>query len=346
MPRGLYIDRPQHVTLKDYDDPPLGDGQYRLRAELASIKHGTQFHIFSGESPFQERRFDTGLRLFVPREQGSANSDTGQFVGNMVVGTVAEVGRAVKRVRAGERVFCYGPARETLTLRENDGELLAEPMAPADALCLDPALMAYAAVRDARVCLGDTVVLFGLGAIGQMAVQLLRLGGCLKVIAVDPVAKRRELAGRLGADLVLDPTACDVALAVRQCLGRGADIAIEASGSYAALGEALRAVRNCARVVMLGYYKGRDSQLELGADCFHNRLDLIVSLPAWENPLREYPLWDNGRLWRTLIEFFKAGRLTSRGVLDPVVDLADSPAAFMRAYHDPAYAVKLGIRFA
>lgn len=345
MPRGLYIDRPGHVTLKEYDDPPLADDQYRLLAELASIKHGTTFHTFSGRSPFQERRFDGDLRLFVPRDPGAAPADAEQFVGNMVVGTVAEVGRGVERVRVGQRVYAYGPARQTLTLRQNEGEPLEPPMTAADALCLDPALMAYAAVRDARVCVGDNVVVVGLGAIGLMIVQLLRLAGCLNVVAADPVARRRELARGFGADPLLDPAGCDVAMEVRQRLGRGADIAIEASGHYAALAAAIRAAGQCARVVTLGYYKGRDSQLELGAEFFHNRLELIASLPAWKNSSREHPLWDNARLVRTLIEMFRAGRLTSRGMLDPVVDLAEAPEAFLRAYRDPAYAVKLGIRF-
>lgn len=346
MPKGLFADRPEHVMFKEYQDPPLGPQQCRLKVELGSIKHGTGFHGFSGHSPFADREFDMNLRLFVPRPGGKKEADgLGQFVGNMIVGQVIETGAEVKRFKVGERVFRYGALTETHTLNEAQGELLEPGLRAADAVCLDPGLYAYGAIRDGRVCLGDNVVLFGLGAIGQMAVQLLRVAGVGKLIAVDPVERRRQLAQTLGADLVLDPAARDVAMCVRQALGRGADLAIEASGHYGALGEALRVVGQCGRVVTIGFYKGRDSQLELGADFFHNRLELIASLPAWDNSLRDAPVWNNARLWRRLIEMFKAGQLTSKGVLDPVVDFADSATAFMRAYRDPSYALKLGVRF-
>jgi len=345
MPKGLYVDRPQHVVLREYDEAPLAGGQYRIRAELGTIKHGTGFHVLSGQSPFADKRFDMDLRLFVPLSPERRGREAAeQFVGNMVVGRVVEVGAGVKRFRLGDRVYCHGPLCETLTLAEADGEPLGG-LDAADAVCLDPALYACGVIRDGRVGLGDEVVLFGLGAIGQMAVQLLRLAGCRRVVAVDPVEKRRLLAATFGADLLLDPSREDVAMRVREYLGHGADVAVEASGHYAALRQAIRAVRQCGRVATCGYYKGADSGLELGADFFHNRLELIASLPAWGNPLRDAPLWDYRRAWRTLAEWFAAGRPTSRGVLQPVVPLEDSPEAFLRAWRDPSYAIKLGVAF-
>lgn len=214
-----------------------------------------------------------------------------------------------------------------------------------DAACLDPAHFAYGVVRDAGVCVGDNVISFGLGAIGLFVVQLLKLAGCLNVISVDPLQKRRQIAEQLGADLVLDPNQCDVALEARRYLGQGADIAIEASGHYAALHDAMRSVGQCGRVATLGYYKGKDTELELGAEWLHNRLELICSLPDWDNPLRDYPLWDRERLYRTLTELFKRKTLSSKRIVDPIVDFSDSARAFMDIYQDPSDAVKLGIRF-
>ncbi|HLG76915.1 MAG TPA: hypothetical protein VKX46_10895, partial [Ktedonobacteraceae bacterium] len=145
---------------------------------------------------------------------------------------------------------------------------------------------------------------------------------------------------------VYDPAVDDVGLAIRALLdGRGADIAIEASGSYRALHGAMRAVRNCARIVTLGYYKGRDSVLELGAEWHHNRLELISSMPVWNNPLREYPLWDIRRLSSSLIAMFIKGQLSSKGIVDPIVSFAEAPAAFLAIYHNPVHAIKLGISF-
>lgn len=103
MPRGLYIDKPQSVALREYEDAPLLGDQVRIRTEFASTKHGTEFHLFSGQSPFGGRYFDPALRLFVG-DDGAKSQDraVGQFVGNMAVGVVSEVGSAATRFGAGD----------------------------------------------------------------------------------------------------------------------------------------------------------------------------------------------------------------------------------------------------
>ena len=104
MPRGLYIDKPQSVALREYEDAPLTEDQLRIRTEFASIKHGTEFHLFSGHSPFGGRYFDPALRLFV-EDDGAKSQDraVGQFVGNMAVGVVTKIGAAVTRFRMSDR---------------------------------------------------------------------------------------------------------------------------------------------------------------------------------------------------------------------------------------------------
>jgi threonine dehydrogenase-like Zn-dependent dehydrogenase len=316
-----------------------------VKTEFASVKHGTLFHLFGGESPFQNRRFDPKLRMFVDTDGSAPGGLVNQFIGNIATGRIIAVGDAVTEFQPGDHVYCYGPACETLTVAWEDVHILEPPMDEVDAVCLDPAVFAYGVIRDARVTVGDNVITFGLGAIGLFVVQLLELAACLDVIAVDPCRKRRKLAERLGAELVLDPTECDVALETRRYLGRGADIAIEASGHYAALRDAMRSVGQCARIATLGYYKGADSGLELGAEWHHNRLELIGSLPAWDNPLREHPVWDLERLYHTLVEMFKRGLLSSKEIVDPIVEFADSAEALMDIFQDPEDAIKLGIRF-
>jgi threonine dehydrogenase-like Zn-dependent dehydrogenase len=256
-----------------------------------------------------------------------------------------ETGKAADRYQVGDSVYCYGPVCETVTKSEESIHPLRPPLNAYDAVCLDPALFAYVVLRDARVCLGDNVVLFGLGAIGLFVAQMLKLVGCLNIIGVDPIKKRRQLARDRGADLVLNPTQCDVALEVRKFLGQGADIAIEASGFYAALRESMRAVRPCARIATLGYYKGAANSIELAAEWHHNRLELIGSMPVWDNPMREHPIWDLDRVQQTLVSMFAKRWLTSADVVEPVVSFPDAAQAFMDIYHDPSDAVKLGIKF-
>jgi len=132
---------------------------------------------------------------------------------------------------------------------------------------------------------------------------------------------------------------------VHQYLNTGADIAIEASGVYKALYEAMRSVRQCGRIVTLGYYKGKDQELALGREWMHNRLTMISSMPTWDNPMREYPLWDVERLTSTLRKMFQRGMLTSEGIVDPVVRFEDAVDAIMHAYRNPSESIKVGVLY-
>jgi len=348
MPQGLFVDAPQHTILADYTDAPIESGQVRFRTEFAAVKHGTMFHIFSGESPFQDQRFDPTERLFVPTAPDVPNAApgfVGQFIGNMAVGQVTETGADVAGFQLGDRVYSYGPVAETVTKSATDIRHLPQALSAADAVCLDPSLYAYGALRDARITLGDTVAVSGMGAIGLCVIQLLARAGCSQIVAVDPLPKRRALAKRYGASATVDPTVEDVGLAVRRLLGRPADVAIEASGSYRALYGAMRSVGQCARVVTLGYYKGDHSHLPFGAEWHHNRLELISSMPVWDNSSREAPHWNLDRLEATVVDFFRRGWLRSEGLADPIVPFAQAADAFLDAFQNPTDIIKLCINF-
>ncbi len=56
-------------------------------------------------------------------------------------------------------------------------------------------------------------------------------------------------------------------------------------------------------------------------------------------------MWDQERLFRTVVEMFRNGSLVSAGVVDPIVDFAASAQAFMDIFGDPSEAIKLGISF-
>src|SRR5205814_8401344 len=128
---------------------------------------------------------------------------------------VAEIGPGVEGVAVGERVAGYGPLRETQrwawgTMGAYPGVRKVPPgMSAPAAVCLDPATVALGGVRDGQVRVGDRVAVFGLGAIGLIAVQIARLAGASFVAAVDPIENRRAVASHTGADVVIDPTAMD-----------------------------------------------------------------------------------------------------------------------------------------
>jgi threonine dehydrogenase-like Zn-dependent dehydrogenase len=370
MPRELIAIAPRTPALREYEDLPLDSRQIRIRSELASPKHGTELIAYR-DDPVARRSYDPGWGAVMPQ------SDNGQArfprpLGNMAVGVVTEVGTSVSRFRPGDRVFGHFPIRETQTVDEQMADPVPEGLTAEAALCLDPVVMALA-VRDAGIKLGDRVAVFGLGAIGLIAVQLARLAGAETVIAVDPLPNRRALARSFGADIVLDPLEDhgDTGLAIRRLTGSrpdeahqrperrlvggylerptqlyqlGVDVAIETSGSIAALHQAIRATRFGGTVAVVSFY-GRDAAgLHLGEEFHINQIELR-SVRSESQPLRDAPGWTLERTVELALKWMIEGRIRTDGIIDPIVPFEESAEAYRMIDEHPERSIKLGVRF-
>src|SRR5437868_6152066 len=75
--------------------------------------------------------------------------------------------------------------------------------------------VAFVAVRDGNIRVGDDVAVFGLGAIGLLTVQVAKAAGAHRVFGIDPLSARRDYALQHGADAVFDPRAGDTAVAIK-----------------------------------------------------------------------------------------------------------------------------------
>ena len=190
MPRELVATGPREPVIRDYEDPPLGPDQIRITTEFASPKHGTELVGYRND-PVASRPYDFAWGASIQRPPEIALGSFPKPLGNMAVGMVSEVGPGVTRFRVGDRVFGHFPIRETQTVDEANADLLPEGLSPEAAVCLDPLVMALA-MRDAGIKLGDRVAVFGLGAIGLFCVQLAKAAGADWVVAVDPLANRRD----------------------------------------------------------------------------------------------------------------------------------------------------------
>ena len=319
----------------------------RLQSTFSAVKHGTQLRAYRADTRDISEPFDRELGLH--RRHGSARPpDWMQFpmaLGTATVGEVIAVGAAVDSFAVGDVVYGDLPIRETHTVPAAKLRPVAAGMDPHAVVCGDPARVALSGVRDSALGLGDRVLVTGLGAIGQMALQLARLQGAAWVAGADPIARRRALASRHGADLVVDPTTEDTGLVVKQATGKaGADAVIETSGSYAGLNDALRAAAYGATVVSVAYYPGAGGGLSLEGEWHRNRINLLSSRDV-SAPHRLTPRWDSDRLLAAGFALLEQGRLRVEGLLDPVVPLADSAEAYRQIDLDPGTSIKLGVSY-
>lgn len=173
----LVATAPRVAALVEYEDRPVAAHEVKIRARYGAPKHGTEVVDFRAASPFIDEEFNAEWQMFTPREEGAARGiEFGKFqLGNMIVGDIIECGADVTEYQIGDSVCCYGPLQETVIVNAvNNYKLRKMPQGASwkNAVCYDPAQFAMSGVRDANVRVGDFVVVVGLGAIGQIAVQL------------------------------------------------------------------------------------------------------------------------------------------------------------------------------
>ncbi len=110
-----------------------------------------------------------------------------------------------------------------------------------------------AVLNSAKVEPGSSVVIIGCGGVGQSGIQGARIAGASRIIAVDPVALKRNAAEKLGATDSIDPNTTDVVTAVKELTdGRGADYAFDMIGLASAARQGFACIRPGGTHVQVG----------------------------------------------------------------------------------------------
>ncbi|MBN1808120.1 MAG: zinc-binding alcohol dehydrogenase [Planctomycetes bacterium] len=342
MPREIVAWGPEKLEIRDYNLPRLEPDGIRVRSTHGAAKHGTETAFLRGYGG-RRGRFDGEMKVFTHEAAGGRGGPS--RVGNMFVGTVTETGTEAAGFSEGDVVLGYGPFIEIQTVRAAGCRKMPAGLSWKSAVCLDPADFAMGAVRDGNVRVGDAVGVFGLGAIGLMAVQIAKLSGARPVIALDPLPNRRAAASACGADAVLDPAACDAGLEIKKATGgRGADAVIEFSGNVHALQAALRGVAFGGSVVAGAFPPPYPAGLDFGAEAHMNRPNIVFSR-ACSDPNRDHPRWTEARIYDTCWRLLCDGRLSGEHVVSPVAAFEDVPREYSKIVTDPASNIKLGVEF-
>ena len=274
--RAAVFHAPNDIRVDDVPRPHPGPGEAVIRVSLTTIC-GTDVHIMKGEYPVKPGLIVGHEPVGVIAELG--DSVVGYEIGERVlVGAITPCGQC-HACFSGKPSQCgHGAGYEAIggwrfgnTINGAQAQYLLVPYAQANlakipesltdeqvVLLADIASTGFSGAESGRVKIGDTVVVFAQGPIGLCATAGAKLMGAARVIGVEGDPNRAAVARRMGADVVLDPTAVNVVDEVkRRTDGYGADVAIEALGIQETFEAALRSVRPGGIVSSLGVYSGK-----------------------------------------------------------------------------------------
>ncbi|HEX6384943.1 MAG TPA: zinc-binding dehydrogenase [Anaerolineae bacterium] len=346
MGRVVVFTGPGTIDFDEYEDRPLRPDEVRLRTLYSGISAGTELTAYRGTNPYIHKRWEPAQKLFVPDTSPSQPYPMSGW-GYEEVGEVIEVGAAVTGVAIGNIVYGTWGHRTHHVVDDAYAHerLLPEGLAPVLGIFSQIGAIALNGVHDARIRIGETVAIFGLGVPGQIATQLVRGSGA-RVVGVDLFDSRLAIAARLGAiDAGINAGGGNVAEQIKALTGgRGADVSLEVSGSTAALHEAIRATAYSARVVALGFFQGEARHLYLGEEFHHNRINLVCSQISGVNPELSYR-WDRLRLAQTAMRLQAEGVLNLQPLISHTFPFDQAAEAFRLLDQQPEQALQAVLDF-
>ena len=265
------------INMEDVPEPAMGPTQVKVEIAYCSL---------CGTDPENlEQRFG----LMPPEAYKQA-----RILGHEASGTIAAIGTNVKKgkFKVGQRVAmnfrgscgaCYycqngmerycrqgsgatGSFAEYAVYPESAIYPLTDDIPLDIASMLEPVSVAVHAIDQARVTTGSSVAICGGGPIGLLCLEMALKAGASRTLLSEPVAEKRALAKKLGADVTVDPFKEDlVEVGKKLTDGRGFDTVIDASGSVAAAKQAVYLADNCGTILWAAVY-GKD--VEIGVSPF------------------------------------------------------------------------------
>ena len=325
--RALRFTAPRTAELRPEKVPPPRPGEVRIKTIASAISHGTEMLVYRGEVP-------AGLPLDLPTLAGSFSFPI--KYGYATVGRVLEAGTG--SFSPGDLLFVHHPHQDTFVVPAELPVRLPDGLDPTLGLFFANLETALNVVHDAPLRLGETALVFGQGVVGLLVTRLLRLAGATRVLAVDPIAKRRDLALEAGADEAFELGEGLRGRILEATAGRGADLALEVSSSGAALQAAIDAVATEGTVVVASWYGARPVELSLGGHFHRGRVRLRSSQVGRIDP-ELGARWDRAR--RTEAALGLLPRLRLEGLVSHRVPFERAPEAYRLVDENPEETVQV-----
>jgi threonine dehydrogenase-like Zn-dependent dehydrogenase len=271
--RALFHTAPRCVEIREVPAPRPVRGEVLVRTLCSGISGGTERLVYRGEVPADLALDDTidalGGTFSYPFAYGYA-----------CVGEVIESGQAV---------FAFHPHQDLFAARVAD--LIPLPAVdPASATLLPLVETALQVTLDAGTGYRDRVIVLGGGVLGLLTTLLLHRAGWRPLLA-EPLAWRRELAGRVGA----------IAVAPEDLADDKVPLVIDASGNPDAPAMALSMLAHEGTLLVASWFGTKPVVLPLGG-AFHRRRLIIRSSQVSTVPARLSGTWTQSRRQRETVE--------------------------------------------
>ncbi len=259
------------------------------------------------------------------------------------VGHVAEIGSSVSSVKVGDRVLIYFGTHSSYNLMPEDKVIKVDDdnIDSVEAAFTVIAMFPLSGVRKARIEIGESAMVMGLGILGLFSVQLCGINGAIPVIAADLNPERRKLALSLGADFALDPSAPDFVKQVRSITkGKGVNAVIEVSGASVAMKQALGCAARQARIVLLGCTRVSDCPIDFYQDVHLTGVSIIGAHTSVRPQHDSYPYhWTFRDECNALLKLLSAKRIKAAPVISEVHTPQEAPEVYSRLAYDKNFPV-------
>lgn len=299
MMKAAALVEPGRIEIVDKKIPDVGANDALIRITTTTIC-GTDVHILKGEYPVEKgltighepvgviEKLGSAIEGYREGQRVIAGAITPSGVSNACLcGQCSQDGKGTAHGfkpmggwRFGNTID--GAQAEYLLVPDATANLAPVPDHLSDEqvlMCPDIMSTGFSGAENGAVKIGDQVAIFAQGPIGLCATAGAKLMGATRIIAVDGVPARLEMARRMGADEVVDFTKCDPVEKILELTdGRGVDVAIEALGLQQTFEAGLRVLRPGGTLSSLGVYSG---DLTISMSSFHAGLGdnkIITSL--------------------------------------------------------------------
>lgn len=282
--------RRAEVVIEPQPDP--GPGQVTVKALVSLISTGTESWCYRGEFDA-----DSGWASWVkyPFHPGYSH-----------VGEVIKVGEGVTNLSPGDRVFSTVSHRQFANVPDHSVKL-PDYTTDEEAAWAWLSVITQTAVRRAKHSLGDTAVVIGLGPLGQLLTQYLRVLGLREVLAVDTEKRRLDVALDHGATRAFHGLAQDARdFVLEYTEGRLADVVYDVTGHYSVFSHALRLARDWGTVVLVGDTP-HPSRQHLTHDLLTRQLHVLGTQNDRLGPGEQY--WTSARQIQLFFEYIHRGQM-------------------------------------